>query len=502
MAFSLDSILLLAGLVLLVGLNLVVLVTLVRGKAQHEDNLRALMDEDRAAHFELTAQCLREQKEDLLLSQRQSESALRHDVAGIAERVQAGQQTSQKALGDLAQENRLALSAMAEKAQSANVTMLSHTQSGLKTLMDQSLQTSTSLRDELNKALGDMRREMQTNIAQIRADNDKKLEAMRATVEEKLDKTLTDRLTQSFKTVDDKLALVQQGLGEMQAMARSVQDLKGVLTNVKTRGTFGETQLEALLTNLLGEGQFQSQARIYPGSNVAVDFAVKMPGRRRDTPVWLPIDSKFPVEDYYRLTDAQEAGDKDLIDQARKGLARAIREQAKSIEKKYILPPLTTDFAIMYLPSESLYAEVISVPGLFEELQTTFHVTPVGPTVVSALINSLQMGFVSFALQERSTEVWHLLGDVQKEFDAFGKGFESVRKRFAQAQESLDLVDRRQRVIEKKMSALRQKGDLTTPILEDSSTPDALPGEATPTPDVLPVAGVATSDESSAVTHS
>ena len=339
----------------------------------------------------------------------------------------------------------------------------------LQTLVDQrfariieaNAHASEHLGSRLEGKFNEIRTTVDANLDKVRTANEAKLEEMRATVQEKLDRTLADRLTASFKTVDEKLGLVQTGLGEMRQMAASVRDLKGVLTNVKTRGTFGETQLETILSNILTSNQFASQVRVIPGSNQVVDFAVRMPGAGTDAPCWLPIDSKFPVEDYGRLLEAEEAADAQKAAQARSGLEKAVLVQAKSIHDKYVKPPYTTEFAVMYLPSEGLYAEVIRIPGLFERLQRDYRITPAGPTVVSALINSLQMGFVTLALQERSCEVWKVLGEVKGEFLAFAEGFAKVQKKFSEAQSSLDAMKTRQNVMQKKMSAIETGGLLT-----------------------------------------
>ena len=339
----------------------------------------------------------------------------------------------------------------------------------LQTLVDQrfariieaNAHASEHLGSRLEGKFNEIRSTVDANLDKVRTANEAKLEEMRATVQEKLDRTLADRLTASFKTVDEKLGLVQTGLGEMRQMAASVRDLKGVLTNVKTRGTLGETQLETILSNILTSNQFASQVRVIPGSNQVVDFAVRMPGAGTDAPCWLPIDSKFPVEDYGRLLEAEEAADAQKAAQARSGLEKAVLVQAKSIHDKYVKPPYTTEFAVMYLPSEGLYAEVIRIPGLFERLQRDYRITPAGPTVVSALINSLQMGFVTLALQERSSEVWKVLGEVKGEFLAFAEGFAKVQKKFSEAQSSLDAMKTRQNVMQKKMSAIETVGLLT-----------------------------------------
>ena len=315
------------------------------------------------------------------------------------------------------------------------------------------MKASNDMSRLLSVKFDEIRGSVDGSLEKVRTTNELKLEEMRATVQEKLDKTLAERLTASFKTVDDKLALVEQGLGEMRTMAQSVKDLKGVLTNVKTRGTYGETQLSVILSNILTPAQYGEQVQMIPGEKTVVDFAVRMPGG--DTgPCWLPIDSKFPMEDYQRLLDAEEKGDAKAALDARAALSRAVLIQAKSIRDKYLRPPYTTEFAVMFLPSEGLYAEIIRLPDLFERLQREFHITPAGPTVVSALINSLQLGFVTLALQERSSEVWRILGEVKSEFLQFADGFEKVQKKFGEAQRSLDAMRTRQNVMQKKMRSI------------------------------------------------
>lgn len=313
--------------------------------------------------------------------------------------------------------------------------------------------SSEAFGSRLDAKFTDIRTSVETSLEKMRTVNETKLEEMRSTVQEKLDKTLAERLSMSFRTVDEKLGLVQSGLGEMRQMAQSVRDLKGVLTNVKTRGTFGETQLSVILGDILTPGQYAEQVRVVPGSSAVADFAVRMPGAG-DAPCWLPIDSKFPLEDYQRLQAAETAGDAQGAQKARAGLERAVFIQAKSIREKYVRPPYTTEFAVMFLPSEGLYAEVIRIPGLFERLQREWRITPAGPAVVSALINSLQMGFVTLALQERSAEVWQILGEVKGEFLQFAEGFAKVQKKFSEAQSSLDAMQTRQNVMQKKMTSI------------------------------------------------
>ena len=331
-------------------------------------------------------------------------------------------------------------------------------------IIETNASASEALGAKLESKFSEIRTSVDASLEKVRAGNEARLEEMRATVQEKLDRTLSERLTASFRTVDEKLGLVQTGLGEMRTMAESVRDLKGILANVKTRGTFGETQLAAILANILTPAQYGAQVRVVPGSREAVDFAVRMPGASGDGPCWLPMDSKFPVEDYARLLDAESRADAAAAAQARVALERAVLVQAKSIHDKYVRPPYTTEFAVMYLPSEGLYAEVIRIPGLFEKLQRDWRITPAGPTVVS----------VTLALQERSSEVWKVLGEVKGEFLQFAEGFAKVQKKFSEAQSSLDAMKTRQNVMQKKMSSIEAAGLLEEDGQEETGAADKL----------------------------
>jgi DNA recombination protein RmuC len=301
--------------------------------------------------------------------------------------------------------------------------------------------------------LDKLREGVDARLKLIQEDNARKLEQMRATVDEKLHDTLEKRLGESFKLVSERLELVQRGLGEMQSLANGVGDLKKVLTNVKTRGTFGEIQLGSLLEQILAPGQYESNVETRRGSGQRVEFALKLPGRdgTSDGMVWLPIDAKFPQEDYLRLVEAQETADVTAVAESRKQLGRSVREMAKTIRDKYLDPPQTTDFGVMFLPTEGLYAEVLRLPGLFEALQRDFKVMVAGPTTLAALLNSLQMGFRTLAIEKRSAEVWNLLGAVRTEFSKFGIILEKTRKKLVEAGNHIDLAATRTRVIERKL---------------------------------------------------
>jgi len=279
---------------------------------------------------------------------------------------------------------------------------------------------------------------VETGLKAIREDNSKQLEQMRQTVDEKLQTTLEKRLGESFKLVSDRLELVHKGLGEMQTLASGVGDLKKVLTNVKTRGILGEYQLENILEQLLTAEQYGKNVQTKKGSQANVEFAVILPGKSDDKKVWLPIDSKFPIEDYQLLLEAYDLGDKDAILHAQKILIKKIESFAKDISSKYLDPPNTTDFAIMFLPVESLYAEVLRHRGLFEKLQRDYRITVTGPTTLSALLNSLNMGFRTLAVQKRSSEVWDVLKAVKTEFVNFSDHLDKVQKQLNTASSSLE----------------------------------------------------------------
>lgn len=288
-------------------------------------------------------------------------------------------------------------------------------------------------------------------LAAIQTDNANKLEEMRRTVDEKLHATLEQRLGESFKLVSDRLEQVHRGLGEMQTLAAGVGDLKRVLTNVKTRGTWGEVQLSALLEQLLTADQFAANVVTRPGSNERVDFAIRLPGKGDGAVVWLPIDAKYPIEDYQRLLDAQERADPLAVEEASRAIETRLKNEAKSIHEKYVSPPHTTDFAMLYLPLEGLYAEALRRPGLAETLQRDFRVSLAGPTTLAALLNSLQMGFRTLAIEQRSAEVWAVLGAVKTEFGKFGEALAHTRKKLDEASNSIAKAETRTRQLSRKL---------------------------------------------------
>jgi len=334
--------------------------------------------------------------------------------------------------------------------------------------------------------IGEMRATLEQQLRALQEDNAHKLEKMRETVDEKLQSTLTTRLDSSFKLVSERLEQVQRGLGEMQQLATGVGDLKRVLSNVKTRGGWGEVQLDNILEQTLTGEQYARGVRVRPDSAEAVDFAVRLPGRGADAaPLWLPIDCKFPREDYERLLDAQEQGDPELVRSTGAQLERAIRIQAKSICDKYVVPPYTTDFAVMFLPTEGLYAETIRRPGLTDALQREHRIVVAGPTTFTALLNSLQMGFRTLAIEQRSSEVWKLLGAVKSEFGKFAGILERAEKQINTVGKSLSDASRKTRTIERRLRgveslSLEQSQALLGDEIDEEEAPDAPQGDEAP----------------------
>ncbi|CAN4277447.1 DNA recombination protein RmuC [Pseudoxanthomonas sp. LjRoot125] len=298
--------------------------------------------------------------------------------------------------------------------------------------------------------IGEMRATLEGRLKELQADNAQKLEQMRATVDEKLHATLETRLTESFGNVTRMLAQVHQGLGDMNKLAADVGGLQRVLTNVKSRGVFGEVQLAGLLEQVFAPDQYAGNVATVPGSGERVEFAVRFPGSSSDSVVWLPIDAKFPREDYERLLDAQERADADAVKQAGDALERAVRKQAQEI-RKYIAVPHTTEFAIMFLPTEGLYAEVLRRPGLFEAIQRDQRITIAGPTTLLALLTSLQVGFRTVAIEKRSAEVWNILANAKREFGKFGDVMDSVKTKLDQASKQIDQTGVRTRAIERSL---------------------------------------------------
>jgi DNA recombination protein RmuC len=315
-------------------------------------------------------------------------------------------------------------------------------------LLRQQEQTKTDTENKLEK----IRETIEKKLQILQEDNHKKLEQMRVTVDEKLQTTLEKRFNDSFTLISDRLELVHKGLGEMQTLAMNVNDIKKVMTNVKTRGIMGEYQLANILEDLLTNEQYEKNVKTKLGSGVHVEFAIKLPNNNSlNKTLWLPIDSKFPKEDYEALVDAYEEGDPIKLEILRKAFKNSIIKNAKDIKEKYIDPPNTTEYGIMFLPFESLYAEVLRTPGLFELLQKDYKITITGPTTLSALLNSLQMGFRTLAIEKRSSEVWDILGVVKTEFGKFGTILEKTKKKLQEATNTIDQAGVRTRAIERQL---------------------------------------------------
>ncbi len=343
----------------------------------------------------------------------------------------------------------------------------------LTRLTESNEQRLAALREAVQEDARLMRNTLENKLRELQTENSAKLEEMRRTVDEKLHATLEQRLGESFKHVSERLEQVHRGLGEMQALASNVGDLKRVLTNVKSRGGWGEVQLSALLEDLLVPDQYAANVVTVPGSNNRVEYAIRLPGGSDDQPVWLPIDAKFPLEDYERLVAAQESADPVAAAAAGKQLETRLRLEAKTIRDKYLSPPYTTDFGLMFLPVEGLYAEALRRPGLLDELQRGQRIVIAGPTTLAAILSSLQMGFRTLAVEKRTSEVWQLLGAVKTEFGKFGDVLAKARKQIDQASSTLGNYEVRSRAIERKLRDVEQLPDTATRRLLGTSDSDS-----------------------------
>jgi DNA recombination protein RmuC len=450
-----DSQTLLVLLLVLVAVAVVLLAVLVlrRPEARIGDLLeRALRDEQREGRSEL-----RDQLEGLSRAQEARIDGFGRSLADLSTRTDQRLDVLRDTLTEDARKGRL------ESAES---------QQRFADTLGQRLNELTQRNEQ---RIGEMRQTLEGRLKELQADNAQKLEQMRATVDEKLQTTLEARLGASFKLVSERLEQVQRGLGEMQQLATGVGDLKRVLTNVKDRGGWGEVQLENLLEQVLTAEQFARGVKVRPDGNEAVDFAIRLPGRQDgDVPVWLPIDAKFPREDYERLLDAQERGDTEGMRTAATQLERAIKVQAKSINEKYVVPPHTTDFAVLFLATEGLYAEAIRRPGLVDALQRDHRIVVAGPTTLAALLNSLQMGFRTLAIEKRSSEVRLLLGAVKTEFGKFATVLEKAHTQLDTVQNSIKQAGVRTRAIERQLRGVEAlPGEDTQRLLGDAADDDA-----------------------------
>lgn len=375
-----------------------------------------------------------------------------------------------------------------EKVQNEKMDMLSNNFSQNMAQISNTLVNTVSQNNMLqNQKLEDIRSQVQTLVAnveqsmrnattqltegllRIQQENEKKLEQMRQTVDEKLNVSLENRLSQSFNIINERLQSVYEGIGVMKQLASGVGDLKKVLTNVKTRGTWGEIQLGTLLEQILTSEQYYAQVNINPKNSERVDFVVRMPGKDDSGEVYLPIDAKFPLEDYQRLVEASENGTKEDVDIAVKNIERRVKEEAKRINEKYIFVPKTTDFAVMYLPIEGLYAEVLRIAGLTETLQQQYKVVVCGPTTLSALLNSLQLGFKSLTIEKRSSEVWNLLGVFKREFSKFVDLLAKTQKKLDEASNTIEFATKKSRTIERKLKDVASIDESVAPLEFDDT---------------------------------
>ena len=372
----------------------------------------------------------------------------------VREELRAGREESAGRSRELREEVSGSLGKTAE--------LLTSTVGQLGTTQKEQLESVTtqvrSLVESNQQRMDGLRATISEQLNEMREANEKKLEEMRRTVDEKLQGTLEKRLGESFKLVSERLDAVHKGLGEMQTLATGVGDLKNVLTNVKVRGTWAEYQLEAILEQVLTPEQFDRNVATREGSAERVEFAIRLPGRGDDPDdcVWLPIDSKFPQEDYLRLAEAAREGDADSVAQSTKELLRSVTQSAKTISDKYLNPPRTTDFAVLYLPTEGLYAEVLRQPGLVSQLQQDHRVVVSGPTTIAALLNSLRLGFRSLAIEQQASEVWQVLAAVKAEFGKFGGVLDKVKKQLATASNTIDETQTRTRAMARKLREVEQ----------------------------------------------
>ena len=432
---------------------------------------------------------LAQAQQDAQSARREQGAALavfREDVAQLAQRLTADSQQARAALAQgsadqtaqvqlrfeaLAQTTRGTLDSLKNDIQQQLTHMSTNMGAALKDQLtgngEQLRHQFAVLQDAVSQQLGALAQGQQTSAEQLRgtlnerlatiqSDNAIKLEEMRRTVDEKLHATLEQRLGESFKLVSDRLEQVHKGLGEMQTLAGSVGDLKRVMTNVKSRGTWGELQLGAIIDNVLTPEQYAKNVKTVPGSDELVEFAIRLPGRNDEQPVWLPLDAKYPVEHYQRLQDAQDSADRVAMAAAGNAFETSIRAEARKIASKYVSPPYTTDFAVMYLPTEGLFAEVLRRPGLVEALQNESRIVVTGPANLAAMLSSLQMGFKTLAIEKRSSEVWGVLGQVKTEFAKFGDVVEATRKSIDAAARKFEQVAVRTRAIQRHLRNVQE----------------------------------------------
>ncbi|MEW6705949.1 MAG: DNA recombination protein RmuC [Pseudomonadota bacterium] len=452
----------------LLAANLVLLLVLL---------LRKREDPQLAKALEAMQQAARADAERL-------ERSLRSDVQASAQgtRQELGQSLSLFQQGLMAQQGDVART-QNEQIDSFRIQLAQMAEAQANTLKRFSDTLNEQLRavaEGNERRLAEVRAAVEQKLTALQAGNEQKLEQMRATVDEKLHATLEQRLGESFKQVADRLEQVHRGLGEMQTLARDVGSLSRVLNNVKTRGTLGEVQLAGLLEQVLTPEQYARNVETIPGSNARVDFAIRLPGRRDDgAPMWLPIDCKFPREDYERLLEAHDRADREGVEAAAKAIELRLKQEARSIREKYIASPHTTDFGILFVPTEGLYAEALRRPGLVEALQREHRITLAGPTTLLATLTSLQMGFRTLALEKRSAEVWEVLGAVKTEFAKFGDVLAKTKKKLDEASKTIDAAEVRTRAMARSLRGVEALPDeraqalLPGTLLDEEPLPDA-----------------------------
>jgi DNA recombination protein RmuC len=431
-------------------------------------------------------------RSQLAATQANLAETLRHSTTALTQQASSAREAQDATLGRLAEAQTMALSRVAEQQTGALGTHAEQQALALKRFSDTLGEQLRTLAQSNDQRMTEVRVAVEQKLAAIQADNEKKLEQMRATVDEKLHATLEQRLGESFKLVADRLDTVHRGLNEMQMLAKDVGQLNRVLTNVKSRGIFGEVQLAGLLEQVFTPEQYALNVETVPGSGARVEFAIKLPGRRDDgVPLWLPIDAKFPREDYERLLDALERADTPEAVAAGRAIEQRLRLEARTIREKYVAPPHTTEFAILFVPTEGLYAEALRRPGLMEALQREHRVTLAGPTTLLATLTSLQMGFRTLALEKRSAEVWEVLGAVKTEFGKFGDVLARTKKKLDEASSSIDLAQTRTNVMTRKLKSVealsQTRAHALLPGAEgDTSEAAAEPSDASRAADIEP----------------
>ncbi|MFT3857349.1 MAG: DNA recombination protein RmuC [Aquabacterium sp.] len=442
-------------------------------RARHEELARSLRDEvarsamatrqELAGHLATFQQTLLTQQGDATRTQNEQIDSFRTQLAAM-------QQGLGDALRDATHQQGLQSAALRD-AQAAALSRFNEAQeASLRRLSEGVADQLRALTENNERRLNEVRTTVDTRLQALQADNEKKLEQMRQTVDEKLHATLEARLGESFKQVAERLELVHRGLGEMQRLASDVGSLNRVLSNVKTRGIFGEVQLAGLLEQVFTPEQYAANVETVPGTGARVEFAIKLPGQGDGHVLWLPIDAKFPREDYERLLEAHDRADTQAVEAAAKAVEQRLKLEARTIRDKYLAPPHTADFAILFVPTEGLYAEALRRPGLVESLQRECRVMLAGPTTLLATLNSLQMGFRTLALEKRSSEVWQVLGAVKTEFGKFGDVLAKTRKKLDEASNTIQAVETRTRVMGRTLKQVEAMPDAQAQVL--------LPGDA------------------------